>query len=103
MENLIYIMIITFSIIGWYICIKEIIYQILYKNIDIDTDIKCQLIVKNKEENIEVILRKILYLQSKGIGFKTIEVIDEGSDDETYQILEKMHEQHPNIKIRKML
>lgn len=103
MENLIYIMIITFSIIGWYICIKEIIYQILYKNIDIDTDIKCQLIVKNKEENIEVILCKILYLQSKGIGFKTIEVIDEGSDDETYQILEKMHEQHPNIKIRKML
>lgn len=103
MENLVYIIVITFSIIGWYICIKEIIYQILYKNIDIDKDIKCQLIVKNKEENIEVILRKILYLQSKEIGFKTIEVIDEGSNDETYQILEKMHEEHPNIKIKKML
>lgn len=103
MENLFYIIIVTFSIIGFYIFIKDCVYQYLYKNIGIDEDIKCQLIVKNKEENIEVILRKMIYIQNKIIGFKTIEIIDENSNDETYKILEKMHQEYPNIKIRKML
>lgn len=103
MENLFYIIMVTFSMIGWYIVIKEMLYQLLYKNIDIDDDIKCQLIIKNKEENIEVILRKILYIQNEVIGFKSIEVIDNNSNDETYKILEKIHEEYPNIKIRKKL
>lgn len=103
MENLFYIIIITCNLIGFYIFIREIIYQFLYKNIEVDEDIKCQLIVKNKENNIEVILRKILYIQNNLIGFKSIEIIDDNSEDETYEILEKMHEEYPNIKIRKML
>lgn len=103
MENLFYIIMVTFSMIGWYIFVKEMLYQLLYKNIDIDDDIKCQLIIKNKEENIEVILRKIIYIQNEIIGFKSIEVIDDNSSDDTYKILEKIHEEYPNVKIRKML
>lgn len=103
MESLFYVAIFTISIIGWYILLKELTYQLLYKNIEIDEDIKCQIIVKNKQENIEVILRKILYIQQKMIGFKTIEIIDEKSNDETYEILEKMQEEYPNIKLRKIL
>lgn len=93
----------TISIIGWYILLKELIYRQLYKNIDIDQDIKCQIIVKNKQENIEVMLRKILYIQNKMIGFKTIEIVDDKSNDETYDILEKMQDEYPNIKLRKIL
>ena len=103
MENLFYIVIVTFSIVGYYILIKEYMYKLLYKNIDIDEDIKCKIVVKNKAENIEVVLRRILYIQNKLIGFKSIEVIDNNSNDETYQILEKIHEEHPNVKVRKML
>ncbi len=103
MGSLFYIAIFTISIIGWYILLKELTYQLLYKSIEIDEDIKCQIIVKNKQENIEVILRKILYIQQKMIGFKTIEIIDEKSNDETYEILEKMQEEYPNIKLRKIL
>lgn len=103
MENLFYIVIISISMIGWYILLKEIVYQLLYKNIGIDEDIKCQIIVKNKQENIEVELRKILYIQNKMIGFKNIEIIDDKSNDETYEILEKMQDEYPNIKLRKIL
>ena len=103
MWSLFYISIFTISIIGWYILLKELTYQLLYKSIEIDNDIKCQIIVKNKQENIEVILRKILYIQQKMIGFKTIEIIDDKSNDETYEILEKMQEEYPNIKLRKIL
>lgn len=103
MGSLFYIAIFTISIIGWYILLKELTYQLLYKSIEIDNDIKCQIIVKNKQENIEVILRKILYIQQKMIGFKTIEIIDDKSNDETYEILEKMQEEYPNIKLRKIL
>lgn len=103
MGSLFYIVIFIFALMGWYILLKEIAYQILYKSIDIDEDIKCQIIVKNKQENIEVILRKILYVQDKIIGFKTIEVIDNNSNDETYDILEKMQDEYPNIKLRKIL
>lgn len=103
MESLFYITIFTISIIGWYILLKELTYQLLYKSIEIDEDIKCQIIVKNKQENIEVILRKILYIQQKMIGFRTIEIIDDNSNDETYDILEKMQEEYPNIKLRKIL
>lgn len=103
MGSLFYIVIFIFSAIGWYILLRELAYQLLYKSIDIDEDIKCQIIVKNKQENIEVILRKILYVQDKIIGFKTIEVIDNNSSDETYDILEKMQDEYPNIKLRKIL
>lgn len=103
MRSLFFIVTITITLIGWYTLLKEIIYQLLYKNIDIDKDIKCQIIVRNKQENIEVILRKILYIQDKIIGFKTIEVIDNNSNDETYEILEKMQDEYPNIKLRKIL
>lgn len=103
MENLFFAIIFSISIIGWYILLKEITWHLLYKNIEIDEDIKCQIIVQNKQENIEVILRKILYMQNKMIGFKNIEIIDNKSNDETYEILEKMQDEYPNIKLRKIL
>lgn len=103
MADLFNFFIVTFSILGWYILIKEIMYHMLYKNIDDDKNIKYQIIVENSEENIEVYLRKILYIQTRFGCMKNIEIIDNNSNDETYQILEKIQEEYPSIKVRKIL
>ena len=103
MENLFYFFVITFSIIGWYILLKELSHYMLYRNIDLDKDIKCKIIVNNNEDNIEVFLRRIIYIQNKMGILKNIEIIDYSSKDETYRILEKIHEEYPNIKLRKIL
>ncbi len=103
MENILYIFIVMFSIIGWYILIKEIIYQLLYKNINLTENIKCQITVKNEQEDIEVILRKLIYIQNKTGIFKTIEIIDNNSSDETHEIIKKMQKEYPTIKLIKIL
>lgn len=103
MENLFYIISITFIIILSYIIIKEKLCQYLFKNINIEDNVKCQVIAKNNQEDIEIILRKLLYIQCETQSFKTIEVICENQNDETYKIVEKMEEQYPCIKLIKML
>ena len=102
MENLFYCVITGFSIIGWYILIREVINSYLFKNYKIDDDIKLQIIVKNKEDNIEFLARKIMYIQNKLGDFKTIEIIDNKSNDDTYKILEKLKKENSNLKIRKI-
>ena len=71
--------------------------------IEIGDNVKLQIKVKNKEENIEMIIRKIMHAQNKIGYFKEIEIIDENSSDETYEILKKIEKQYSNIKVEKML
>ncbi len=103
MENIFYLIIVMFSIIGWYVLIKEILNAIIYKNIKFDSDIKLYAVVKNKENNIEILTRKLMYLQDKLGYFNKIEIIDENSEDETYKILEKMQNEYSTLKVRKIL
>ena len=103
MENIFCFIIVAFAIIGWYVLIKEIINNYLFKNVEIDNTIKVQIIVHNNEENIEFLTRKIAYIQSKLGDFRNIEIIDNNSSDETYEILEKLHKQYPGLKVRKTL
>ncbi len=103
MENLFYVIITMFSIIGWYILLKEIASNLIFKNIKLDSDIELHMIVKNKENNIEILLRKLIYIQEKIGYFNKIEIIDNNSTDKTYEILKKMQEQYPIVKVRKML
>lgn len=61
------------------------------------------MIVKNQEENIEMIVKKILNVQNRIGYFKQIEIIDKNSTDQTYEILKKLEKEHSNIKVEKML
>lgn len=100
MENLFYFLIVVFAIIGWYILINQIVSNYLFTASKIDKDVKIQIRVKNKAESIEYIIR---YIQEKLGNMQNIEIIDENSIDETYEILQKIQKQYPNIKVRKIL
>lgn len=103
MENIINLIVVFVAIFGWYILIKDILDNYLYRNIELDQNIKLQMIVKNQEENIEMIIKKILNAQNRIGYFKQIEIIDENSNDQTYEILKRLEKEHSNIKVQKML
>ena len=52
MENIINLIVVFVAIFGWYILLKDILDNYIYKNIEFDKNIKLQMIVKNQEENI---------------------------------------------------
>lgn len=99
MTNIINLLITVITIFGWYIFINDIINTLLYKNLKLGKNIKIQLTVKNQEENIEMIIKKI---KNDFEEIKHLEIIDDNSDDKTYEILTKIQKENPNIKIRKI-
>lgn len=103
MENIINLIVVFIAIFGWYILIKDILDNYLYRNIELDENIKLQMIVKNQEENIEMIVKKILNAQNRIGYFKQIEIIDKNSTDQTYEILKRLEKEHSNIKVEKIL
>ena len=103
MENFINLFVIMMSIYGWYILIKELLDNYIYKNIEIGDNVKLKIIVKNKEENIEMIIKKSRHAQSQIGYFRKIEIIDNNSTDQTYEILKRIEKQYSNIKVEKML
>ena len=103
MENFINLFVIMMSIYGWYILIKELLDNYIYKNIEIGDNVKLKIIVKNKEENIEMIIKKIIHAQSQIGYFRKIEIIDNNSTDQTYEILKRIEKQYSNIKVEKIL
>lgn len=102
MENLFLLIFILFSIIIGYIFIKNKMYTKLYRNIKIN-NVKFQIIVQNQADDVEVLVRKLMYINDEYNIFNEIEFIDNNSKDETYEILEKMAEKYNYIKVRKML
>lgn len=102
MENLFLLIFILFSIIIGYIFIKNVMYTKLYRNIKIN-NVKFQIIVQNQADDVEVLVRKLMYINDEYNIFNEIEFIDNNSKDETYEILEKMAEKYNYIKVRKIL
>lgn len=102
MENLFLLIFILFSIIIGYIFIKNEMYTKLYRNIKIN-NVKFQIILQNQADDVEVLVRKLMYINDEYNIFNEIEFIDNNSKDETYEILEKMAEKYNYIKVRKML
>lgn len=103
MENFINLIVVLLGIYGWYILIKDLLNNYIYKNIHIGNNVTFQIIVKNKEENIEMIIRKIIHVQDYIGYFNEIKIIDDNSSDSTFEILKKIEKQYSNIKVEKML
>ena len=68
MEDFMNLIVIMIGIFGWYILIRDFLDNYMYRNIEIGDNVKLQIKVKNKEENIEMIIRKIMHAQNK-IGY----------------------------------
>lgn len=103
MEDFMNLIVIMIGIFGWYVLIKDILDNYMYRNIEIGDNVKLQIKVKNEEENIEMIIRKIIYVQNKIGCLNKIEIIDENSSDQTYEILKRIEKQYSNIKVEKIL
>lgn len=103
MENIINLIVVFIAIFGWYVLIKDILDNYIYKNIEFDKNVKLQIIVTNQEENIEMLIKKILNMQNRIGYFEKIEIIDKNSTDQTYEILKKIEKEHSNIKVEKIL
>ena len=99
MTEIINLIVILIAIYGWYIFIKDLLNTYIYKNMKIDTNIKMKIIIKNQEENIEMIIKKI---KNEFEEIKDIEIIDDNSEDKTYEILSKIQKKNHNINIRKI-
>ncbi len=98
MTEIINLIVILIAIYGWYIFIKDLLNTYIYKNMKIDTNIKMKIIIKNQEENIEMIIKKI---KNEFEEIKDLEIIDDNSEDKTYEILSKIQKKNHNINIRK--
>ena len=99
MTEIINLIVILIAIYGWYIFIKDLLNTYIYKNMKIDTNIKMKIIIKNQEENIEMIIKKI---KNAFEEIKDLEIIDDNSEDKTYEILSKIQKKNHNINIRKI-
>ncbi|MCI8546883.1 MAG: hypothetical protein HFJ44_06595 [Clostridia bacterium] len=99
MTEIINLIVILIAIYGWYIFIKDLLNTYIYKNMKIDTNIKMKIIIKNQEENIEMIIKKI---KNEFEEIKDLEIIDDNSEDKTYEILSKIQKKNHNINIRKI-
>lgn len=99
MTEIINLIVILIAIYGWYIFIKDLLNTYIYKNMKIDTNIKMKIIIKNREENIEMIIKKI---KNEFEEIKDLEIIDDNSEDKTYEILSKIQKKNHNINIRKI-
>ena len=81
MKDLTNLFVILIAIYGWYIFIKDVLNTYIYKKIKFDNNIKI------KSEFDEV---------------KDLEIIDDNSQDKTYEILTKIQKKNHNINIRKI-
>lgn len=99
MTYIINLLTILITIFGWYIFINDIINSLIYKNLKLGKNVKIQLTVKNQEENIEMIIKKI---KNDFEEIKYFEIVDDNSEDKTYEILTKIQQKNPNIEIRKI-
>ena len=99
MTEIINLIVILIAIYGWYIFIKDLLNTYIYKNMKIDNNIKMKIIIKNQEENIEMIIKKI---KNEFEEIKDLEIIDDNSEDKTYEILSKIQKKNHNINIRKI-
>lgn len=99
MTEIINLIVILIAIYGWYIFIKDLLNTYIYKNMKIDTNIKMKIIIKNQEENIQMIIKKI---KNEFEEIKDLEIIDDNSEDKTYEILSKIQKKNHNINIRKI-
>ena len=63
MTEIINLIVILIAIYGWYIFIKDLLNTYIYKNMKIDTNIKMKIIIKNQEENIEMIIKKTRHMK----------------------------------------
>ena len=91
--------VILIAIYGWYIFIKDVLNTYIYKKIKFDNNIKMKIIIKDQEENIEMLIKKI---KSEFDEVKDLEIIDDNSQDKTYEILTKIQKKNHNINIRKI-
>lgn len=58
-----------------------------------------KVIIKNQEENVEMLIKKI---KNEFDEIKDLEIIDNNSEDRTYEILKKIQKRNHNINIRKI-
>ena len=80
MTEIINLIVILIAIYGWYIFIKDLLNTYIYKNMKIDTNIKMKIIIKNQEENIEMIIKKI---KNEFEEIKDLEIIDDNSKEKS--------------------
>lgn len=99
MKDLVNLFVVLIAIYGWYIFIKDLLNIYIYKKMKFDTNIKMKIIIKNQEENIEMLVKKI---KNEFDEIKDLEIIDDNSEDETYEILTKIQKSNNNINIRKI-
>ncbi len=100
MTDLINLIVILIAIYGWYIFLVDLINILIYQKINFGKEIKLQVTVKNQEENIEMIIKKI----NTSLGpLQDLEIIDDNSTDKTYEILTKIQQQNRNIKIKRLV
>jgi len=98
-KDLTNLFVILIAIYGWYIFIKDVLNTYIYKKIKFDNNIKMKIIIKDQEENIEMLIKKI---KSEFDEIKDLEIIDDNSKDKTYEILTKIQKKNHNINIRKI-
>lgn len=99
MKDFVNLCVVLIAIYGWYIFIKDLLNIYIYKKIKFDTNIRMKIIIRNQEENIEMLIKKI---KNEFEEITDLEIIDDNSEDKTYEILSKIQKKNHNINIRKI-
>ncbi len=99
MGYIIFACIIFFTLIGIYYVGKQIEYNILFKNLNVGKNMKCFISIDNSEDNLEIFLKKFLYMYLDNDIFENITIVTQNQNKDTYYILKSLEKENGFIKV----
>lgn len=100
MGFIIFSIIIFFDFLGIYYLAREIIYQSLYKKMNVGKDIECTITLKNNcEDNLEMFFKKFLYMYMDNNVFENITIVAKDMDENSRYILKQIEDEYSFIKV----
>ncbi len=79
-----------FSMLGVYYLVREIIYAIIYKKMNVGNHIECKIIIDNYENDLEMFLNKFLYVYLDNTIFQNVTILMKNSNKNTKYILDNV-------------
>lgn len=100
MGFVVFTIIIFLDFVGIYYLVKEIIYQTIYKKMNVRKDIECTITLKNNcEDNLEMFFKKFLYMYMDNNIFENITIVANNMDENSRYILKQIENEYNFIKI----
>lgn len=85
--------------VGIYYIWRIVEYNIFFKNLNVGKNIKCYISIDNSEDNLEMFLKKFLYMYLDNDIFENITIVTQNQNKDTYYMLKNLEKENGFIKV----